>query len=138
MTRQSTRRLAAAGRMLVALLFLQSGAGKLLALQATSGFITSAGVPFAQVAAPMAALFEIACGLALLLGFHAAKAALALALFTCVATLLFHGFWAAPPNMQMMQKILFMKNLAIVGALLHIAAVHADSDETSAVPGITR
>lgn len=134
MNRDWSRRLAFMGRVLVALLFLQSGAGKLMALQATAGFIASAGLPLAQVAAPSVAVVEVLCGLALLTGFHALKAAVALALFTGAATLLFHGFWSAPPSMQMMQKILFMKNLAIIGALLHIAAAHAGDNKSVTVP----
>ncbi|MBN2717714.1 MAG: DoxX family protein, partial [Deltaproteobacteria bacterium] len=43
---------------------------------------------------------------------------LALLIFLVPTTLIFHAFWAVPPEMQQMQMINFMKNLAIGGALL--------------------
>jgi putative oxidoreductase len=58
----------------------------------------------------------------LLVGFKARWAALALALFTLVASFFFHNYWAMPEAQQMMQKLMFTKNIAIVGGLLAFAA----------------
>ncbi|MCL4762255.1 MAG: DoxX family protein, partial [Burkholderiales bacterium] len=44
--------------------------------------------------------------------------ALALAVFTLAATFLFHNFWAMPAEQQAVQKLMFDKNIAVVGGLL--------------------
>jgi putative oxidoreductase len=48
-----------------------------------------------------------------------------LATFTLVASLLFHNYWAMAPEQQVVQQLLFSKNLALVGALLFVAALGA-------------
>jgi len=45
-----------------------------------------------------------------------------LAIFTLVASFFFHAFWSMPAEAQMMQSLMFYKNIAIVGGLLAIAA----------------
>ena len=52
-------------------------------------------------------------------------AALLLAGSTVAATLLAHGFWAAPAGQGAAQTVHFWKNLAIVGGLLAVAAAGA-------------
>jgi putative oxidoreductase len=64
-------------------------------------------------------------GLALIAGFGTRIAALALAFFTLVASFFFHAYWAAPADAQMMQQLLFNKNIAVVGGLLVLAAFGA-------------
>jgi putative oxidoreductase len=63
--------------------------------------------------------------LALLFGFKTRWAALALAVFTAVASFFFHDYWSMPAEQQMMQQLMFGKNLAIVGGLLALAAFGA-------------
>ena len=69
-----------------------------------------------------AIVIELIGGLMLLVGFKTRWAALALAVFTAVAAFYFHNYWAMPEAQQMMQKLMFGKNLAIVGGLLAFAA----------------
>ena len=52
-------------------------------------------------------------------------AALVLALFTLAAATLFHNYWALPADQQMMQQLLFTKNIAVVGGLLAFVAFGA-------------
>ena len=59
------------------------------------------------------------------MGFKARWAALGLAIFTAVITPIFHGYWALPADQQMMQKLMFDKNLAVIGGLLVVAAFGA-------------
>ena len=49
-------------------------------------------------------------------------AALALAVFTIAATIFFHNFWAVAADQQMVQRLMFNKNLAIIGGLLLVYA----------------
>lgn len=100
-----------AARLLMAAIFITAGFGKVGAGYAgTAGYMESVGLPGALL--PLVILLEIGGGLALVLGFQARLAALALAVFSIVSAVIFHG--GADP----MQQIMFMKNLAMAGGLL--------------------
>ncbi|UCH18581.1 MAG: DoxX family protein [Burkholderiales bacterium] len=107
-------------RILLAVIFVVSGFGKFANLAGTAGYIASAGLPLPQVLAVAAAALEVIGGVLLIVGWQARGAALALAGFTLVASLLFHNFWALPAEQQFMQQLMFMKNLAITGGLLFV------------------
>ena len=110
------------GRVLLTVLFLPAGLSKIGGFAGTVGYITSKGLPFPELAAVAAIVLEVAGGLALLLGFGTRWAALALAGFTLLATVIFHNYWAMPAAQQMVQQLMFMKNIAVVGGLLTLAA----------------
>jgi putative oxidoreductase len=110
------------GRVLLALVFLLSGIGKLRGFDGTVAYISSVGLPLPSVLAALALALEIVAGVALILGYRTRWAALALAAFTLVAAFLFHNFWSMPEQAQVMQQIMFLKNLAIAGGLLMVAA----------------
>jgi putative oxidoreductase len=57
-----------------------------------------------------------------LLGYHTRLAAVVLALFTVVASVCFHNFWAMPADQAFVQQLMFFKNIAVVGGLLVLAA----------------
>ena len=117
--------LALVGRILIAYLFIPAGIGKLMGFAGTVGYITSAGLPLPEVAAVIAIIVELGFGIALLLGFKTRFVASVLAVFTVVAALAFHKYWAAPDAMKMMQTVNFNKNIAIAGGLLALAAFGA-------------
>ena len=110
------------GRLLLALLFLPAGIGKLTGFAGTVGYIASVGLPMPTLAAIIALIVEIAGGLALIAGFGARIAALVLAVFTLVASFFFHNYWALPADQQLIPQLLFLKNIAGVGGLLTLAA----------------
>jgi len=109
-------------RLLMAALFLPAGIGKLTGFSGTVAYIASTGLPLPELAALAAAIVEIGAGVALVAGYGTRVAALLLAGFTVIASILFHGFWAVPAAQQMVQQLLFMKNIAVVGGLLSLAA----------------
>jgi putative oxidoreductase len=113
------------GRVLIAILFVPSGFGKLMGFAGVVGYVQSKGVPMAQVAAAIAVFCELGLGLALLVGFQARWAALGLAIFTAVITPIFHNYWGVPDAQIAMQKLNFFKNYAITGGLLAFAAFGA-------------
>jgi putative oxidoreductase len=117
--------LALAGRILLALMFVMSGFSKLGNLSGTAGYIASGGLPFPSVLAVLVGLLELFGGLALAVGFKARWAALALGVFTLLASVLFHNFWAMAPDKQFMQQLMFMKNLAVAGGMFMVAALGA-------------
>ena len=110
------------GRLLLALLFLPAGIGKITGFAGTVGYITSAGLPMPTVGAVIALTVEIVGSLALISGFGTRIAALVLAVFTLVASVFFHNYWAVPADQQFVQQLLFFKNIAVVGGLLVLAA----------------
>lgn len=110
------------GRLLLALLFLPAGISKIGGFAGTVGYIGSKGLPLPELGAVIAIVVEVAGALALIAGFGTRFAALALALFTLIATFFFHNFWGVPAEQAMMQQLLFYKNIAVVGGLLVLAA----------------
>jgi putative oxidoreductase len=109
-------------RILLAAMFVMSGISKLTGLEGTAGYIGSVGLPAPQLLALGAGVVETVAGVLLIVGWQARWAALALAAFTLLATVLFHNFWAKPADEQMMQQLMFMKNLAVIGGLLFVYA----------------
>lgn len=114
--------LSLAGRLLLAALFLPAGLAKIGGFAGTVGYIASVGLPLPTLGAILAIVLEVGGGLALLLGFQVRLAALALALFTLVASVVFHAFWSMPADQVMVQQLMFFKNLAVTGGLLLLAA----------------
>ena len=113
------------GRVLLALMFIMAGISKLGDLSGTAGYIASGGLPMASVLAVLVGLLELFGGIAVAVGFHARWAALALGLFTLLASVLFHKFWAVPADQAFVQQLMFMKNLAVAGGMFVVAALGA-------------
>ncbi|MFC0803903.1 MULTISPECIES: DoxX family protein [Sinorhizobium] len=112
--------LALIGRLLLAAMFILSGFGKLGDPSGTIGYIASAGLPLPPVAYAIALVVEIGAGILLVLGYRARWVALILAAFTLASAIGFHTDFA-----DQNQMIHFMKNLAITGGFLQIAAFGA-------------
>ena len=112
------------GRVLLAAMFLLAGAGKPVGFDGLVGYIASAGLPVPQLLALGAMAVDMIGGIMLLLGWKTRWAAAALLIFTGV-TLLFHGFWSAPPDQIQAQMIDFMKNITIMGGFLYVIAFGA-------------
>jgi putative oxidoreductase len=113
----------AAGRILIAPLFLLSGFHKITGFSAVAATLSKAGMPAAEALLIGAIILELGGGLMVLLGWHARLGALMLAVFTISATLVFHNFWAVDPAQYRGQLNHFMKNLAILGGLAYIMAL---------------
>ena len=114
--------LALIGRILLALIFITSGAAKIGGFDGTVGYIASKGLPMGAVVAVIAIVVELGGGLAVAFGFMTRWAALALAVFSVLAGLIFHNFWGVPADQVMMQQINFWKNISIAGGFLVLAA----------------
>lgn len=102
------------GSILIGILFLVAGLGKIGDVAGFSGYLASGGLP-AFLAWP-AVIFEIAVGILLIVGYQTRIVALATAAFCVVAGFLYHF---APADQ--MQMAMFLKNLAIAGGLLMFA-----------------
>ena len=110
--------LALIGRVLIALLFVPAGFGKLMGFAGTVGYIGSVGLPLPQVGAAIAVIVELGVGLAFLVGYKTRIAAIVLALFTVAASIFFHNYWSMPADKAFVNQLMFFKNIAIAGGLL--------------------
>jgi putative oxidoreductase len=120
---KQTRNVAAlAGRIMLALMFVLSGIGKIPGFTDTTALMIGAGLPAAKVLLVLTILIELGGGAAIVLGWKTRPIALVVFLFTGLATLVFHGFWAAPPDQAMLQQLMFMKNVSVMGGLLMLVA----------------
>jgi putative oxidoreductase len=113
---------ALAGRILLAVIFIISGFGKLTAFAATAGYMASKGLPMVPVLLVLTILVELGGGILLAVGFKARWAALAIFLFLIPTTLVFHKFWGIDAAQAQMQQTQFLKNLAIMGGMLYVFA----------------
>lgn len=112
--------LAAAGRILLAAIFIFSALGKLAMPAATIGYIESVGLPFATLGFSIAVAVELGGGLLLVLGAKARWVAAALAAFSIVTGLAFHNALG-----DQNQLIHLLKNVAMAGGLLQVVAFGA-------------
>lgn len=128
------------GRFLFSVLFIFSGAAKLIDLAATTektqkivvpemlSTYTSqleglAGMPFAQMLALGAGGLELICGLMIALNFGARFFALVLALFVAATIFYYHDFWNQSGVEAQTNLIAALKNLSLIGALFVIAGI---------------
>lgn len=113
---------ALAGRVLLALMFVVAGFGKIGSFEETAAYIASTGLPMPQVGVVIGIVVEVAGGLLLMAGWKARWAALALAAFSVAATYFFHNFWSMTGPAAQTNQLLFMKNISVIGGLLMVWA----------------
>lgn len=104
------------GRILIAVLFVFAGAGKLMDPAATGEYMEAMS-PFPGNLAVAVGIFEIVAGLVLASGFMTRIAAVLLIGFVALSTLFFHNQVTDPA-----QATAALKNTAIVGGLLLVFA----------------
>ena len=109
------------GRFAMGIIFFQSGAAKLVALNAFSASLASRGVPFPEFWGPVGAISEFVGGTIIILGLGTRYAACLIVIFVIVATAISHRYWEiSEPAMGRLQQVQFFKNLAIVGGTLFL------------------
>jgi putative oxidoreductase len=104
------------GRIALGAIFIISALGKIAGWRGTVGYAGSKGVP--EFLLVVATALELLGGISVVLGLRARWGAVALLVFLVPVTLVFHNFWAVPPEQQQMQMVNFLKNLAIAGGAL--------------------
>lgn len=113
------------GRVALAGMFVESGIAKIGGFGGTAGYIASKGLPLPEVGAGIAIAVEVVAGIALIVGWKARWAALAIAIFTLATMFLFHPYWTLPADKQYPEMLAFWKNLAIFGGMLMVMAFGA-------------
>ncbi|WP_062206957.1 DoxX family protein [Aureimonas sp. AU12] len=101
-------------RILLAILFIVAGFGKLMGAAGFAGYLGNLGIPGGVAMAYLVGLFELLGGLAVLVGFQTRIVGYALAAFCVVTGLVAH----LGPD----QSTQLMKNLGLAGGFLLLAA----------------
>ena len=110
------------GRILLSLVFLIVGYRTLMSVAATTGYFGKLGFPMPEVMTWVAIAIELGGSILLILGWKTRWVAWLLVLFTLIATFAAHRYWELDGAQQFNQLNHFLKNLAIVGALIFVAA----------------
>ena len=104
-------------RILICMIFIEAGIKKIPGWEQTSQFMASKGMPLVPLFLIGAIAVEILGGLSVLIGFKSRVGSLVLFLYLIPTTLIFHNFISDPS-----QSTQFLKNMAIMGGLLLLAA----------------
>ena len=115
------------GRLLIATLFLPAGLGKISGFEGTLGYFASLGIPAPVFALVATIVIEVVGSIALLVGFQTKIVAIIMAIFTLLAAVTGHAYWAAPMDAAFIEQLLFFKNIAVMGGLLVLASAGAGS-----------
>jgi len=110
------------GRILMSIVFILGGIGKITGFSMEQGMLAGKHVPLPAVALGIALVIELVGGLAILFGAFTRFTAWILFLYLIPTTFLFHNFWAFQGMDRIDTMIHFEKNLAIMGGLLILAA----------------
>ncbi len=114
------------GRVVLALMFVVSGVGKIGGFTDVTVYMASAGLPavdpLLEILLVLTILIELGGGAAIMFGWKTRSAALLILFFTTLVTLVFHRFWAAPSDEATVQQLMLMKNVSVMGGLLVLFA----------------
>ena len=105
------------GRILLVLIFLQSGIGKIENFGGTVQYMASYGMPYTNFFLVGAIFFELVGSATVILGYFARFGALLLLIFLIPTTIIFHNIFVDPK-----MAIPFMKNVSMFGGCLILLA----------------
>ncbi len=110
-------------RICIAGVYLVSGVHKGAWYQKAVDEFRGARVPAIGLFLPLTIALHLLGGMALVTGVYLREAALALAMFTVIATIKVHCFWRMSGQQRLDRSRVAMGNLAIIGGLILLAAV---------------
>lgn len=124
-------------RVALAVLFVWGGVMKLLGYAGFVAYLQTKGVPFVQIAAPLATATEAIGGVLLVVGFLTRPLAFVMAVYTIATAILGHDFWnVTDAALQRDMVIHFWKNVGIAGGflLLFVTGAGAISVDAARAP----
>lgn len=110
-----------AGRLLIALPFLDFGIYKLTNWTMMVGWLEMNGLPLPALLLGAAIVLELVGGTLLIAGARTRWVAVALALYLVPVTFLLHDFWTFEGIVRQGQRESFGKGLMIIGGLIFVA-----------------
>jgi len=107
------------GRIIFGGYFIMAGWNHFKNLNHMAGYAGSKGVPSPKLAVAASGALALIGGLSILLGIWPGIGVLSLLVFMIPVTYMMHPYWKEKDaNMRMADRMSFMKNAAIIGALL--------------------
>jgi putative oxidoreductase len=110
------------GRLLMAAIFLVAGIRKIMIWGGQVAYFTKLGFPAPEVFTVIAIAIELGGALLLIAGWRTRWVAWLMVLFVAIATAMAHRFWEFEAAQMANQMNHFLKNLAIIGGLMFVAA----------------
>lgn len=110
-------------RILLVILYVKFGLGKLASFAATADYMASADLPAPTLMTVIALVMELGVAGAIALGYYTRPLALVLALYTLLAAVIGHPYWHMEGAMRYDSMINFYKNFSIAGGLLLLIVV---------------
>ena len=110
------------GRVFISGIFLQAVLGKTLGWGGQAAYMAANGMHFITPLLAAALVIEAVGTACILSGYRASAAALIMSVYLLMVTVRLHNFWSLEGAHAAMMQTHFLKNLAIVGGLLLLAA----------------
>jgi putative oxidoreductase len=126
------------GRILLALVFVLSGFGKIWAIDGTAAQMASHGIPLPNLLVYGVVALEFGGGLALMFGLFTRPLALIYAFYLLTLALVFHNYWAMPAAQMHAQQVAFLEHLSMLGGMLYVFAFGAGPYSLDALVGLER
>lgn len=112
------------GRLIFGGYFIMSAWGHFKHLDGMTGYAQSKGVPSPRAAVFVSGVLLLLGGLGMVFGIAPEASLALLIIFLIPVSLKMHAFWKeTDPNAKMNERVAFMKNMALVGALLMLYAI---------------
>jgi uncharacterized membrane protein YphA (DoxX/SURF4 family) len=111
------------GRVLFGGFFLVNAYNHLFKSSGLAAYAQHKGVPSAKLAVMGSGVLLLLGGYCMIAGVRPILGAIALSLFLIPVSFMMHAFWKEGGEMKGMQKIQFMKNMALLGALWMIVMI---------------
>jgi putative oxidoreductase len=111
--------IAALGRVLLALIFVRAGIGKISAIAATTANMANHGIPMPDLLVYGVIVLELGGGLMLMAGLFTRWVAAAFFLYILTLAVLFHGYWnVADAAAARTDASFFFGHLSMMGGML--------------------
>jgi putative oxidoreductase len=128
-------------RILLAVLFLVFGWGKLTDYSAAIAYMTQSGAPLPSAAALVAIVIEFFGAIALILGVWTRPLAVLFAFYTLATGLIGHPYWTMTGGDRFLNMTNFYKNVSLMGGFFLLYVTRAGKysiDARLGLPGAAR
>lgn len=113
------------GRILLALIFVLAGIGKLGASAATVATMSKHGIPYADNLVWGVIALELGGGILLIVGFLTRLVAAAFFFYLLALAVIFHAYWTMTGAQAHAEQAEFLHHLAMAGGMLFVVAFGA-------------
>ncbi len=113
------------GRVLISGMFLWAAYEKITNWSRTTSYMKSKNVPYLNIVLPVGVGLKIVGGVMVLFGWHAHVGALLLLVVSIASLIKMHDWWKKQGTERDIERMLFLKDVAIIGGLFMVLAMGA-------------